>query len=99
MLDEMPGERDRELLMRFYLNDEAKEQICQELKLSREHFNRVIFRARGRFRELLEHRGFWKADLLSLIGFGLILGVACQVADRPHLAADSPFHSSTEIAK
>src|SRR5207253_245294 len=76
MLGEMPGERDRDLLVRFYLNDEAKEQICQELKLSQEHFNRVIFRARNRFRELLEHRGFWKADLLTLVAIGLILGHA-----------------------
>jgi RNA polymerase sigma-70 factor (ECF subfamily) len=45
MLDEMPAARDRELLLRFYLNDEEKEQICQELHLSHEHFNRVIFRA------------------------------------------------------
>ncbi len=34
--------------------------------MSEEHFNRVIFRARNRFRELLEHRGFWKADLLAV---------------------------------
>jgi RNA polymerase sigma-70 factor (ECF subfamily) len=81
MLGEMPAERDRDLLVRFYLNDEAKEQICQELKLSQEHFNRVIFRARNRFRELLEHRGFWKADLLTLVAIGLILGQAGQAMD------------------
>jgi hypothetical protein len=81
MLEEMPAERDRELLVRFYLNDEEKEQICQELKLSREHFNRVIFRARNRFRELLEHRGFWKGDLLTLLAIGLILGQAGQAMD------------------
>jgi RNA polymerase sigma-70 factor (ECF subfamily) len=81
MLGEMPAERDRDILVRFYLNDEAKEQICQELKLSQEHFNRVIFRARNRFRELLEHRGFWKADLLTLVAIGLILGHAGQALD------------------
>jgi RNA polymerase sigma-70 factor (ECF subfamily) len=81
MLEEMPAERDRELLVRFYLNDEEKEQICQELKLSREHFNRVIFRARNRFRELLEHRGFWKGDLLTLVAIGLILAQAGQAID------------------
>jgi RNA polymerase sigma-70 factor, ECF subfamily len=70
VLEELPAARDRELLARFYLNDEDKQQICEQLGLSSEHFNRVIFRARNRFRELLVRRGFWKADLLLLaIGF------------------------------
>jgi RNA polymerase sigma-70 factor (ECF subfamily) len=71
MLEEMPTARDRDLLKRFYLNDQAKEHICQELRLSEEHFNRVIFRARNRFRELLERRGFWKGDLLTIVAVGL----------------------------
>ena len=91
MLEEMPAARDRDLLVRFYLNDEAKEQICQDLRLSTEHFNRVIFRARNRFRELLEQRGIWKADLLSiaLVGLGLaaagagIVGSARAAHDAP----------------
>lgn len=65
MLEEMPAARDRELLVRFYLNDEDKDTICRELNLSQEHFNRVIFRARNRFRELLEQRGFGRSDLLG----------------------------------
>jgi len=73
MLQEMPGARDRELLVRFYLNDEEKDAICQELNLSQEHFNRVIFRARNRFRELLEQRGFGRGDLLTIITIGLYL--------------------------
>lgn len=62
LLDEMPGTRDRDVLVRFYLNDETQEQICHDLILSHEHFNRVIFRARNRFRELLVSRGFWRDD-------------------------------------
>jgi RNA polymerase sigma-70 factor, ECF subfamily len=73
VLEELPAERDREVLVRFYLYDEAKEQICRELRLSQENFNRVIFRARNRFRELLEQRGFWKADLLTVAAIGLCL--------------------------
>jgi RNA polymerase sigma-70 factor, ECF subfamily len=73
VLEELPAERDRDVLVRFYLQDEAKEQICRELHLSQENFNRVIFRARNRFRELLEQRGFWKADLLSIAAIGLCL--------------------------
>jgi RNA polymerase sigma-70 factor, ECF subfamily len=86
MLDKMPAERDREILVRFYLNDEDKEQICRDLRLSEDHFNRVIFRARNRFRELLEHRGFWKADLLTLVAIGLILGHAGEAMDTRNSA-------------
>jgi RNA polymerase sigma-70 factor, ECF subfamily len=73
MLEEMPAARDRELLIRFYLNDEDKEHICRELSLTQEHFNRVIFRARNRFREVLQRRGLFKADLLGLVALGLCL--------------------------
>ncbi len=53
LLTELRSERDRELLMRFYLCEEDKQSICSALDLSNKHFNRVIFRARERFRELL----------------------------------------------
>lgn len=71
MLEEMPAARDRELLARFYLDDEDKDAICRVLNLSQEHFNRVIFRARNRFRALLEQRGFVRGDLLTIITLGL----------------------------
>lgn len=76
VLEELPAERDRDLLVRFYLYDEAKEQICRELQLSQENFNRVIFRARNRFRELLEQRGLWKADLLTVVAVGLCVAAS-----------------------
>ena len=74
LLDEMPTARDRDLLVRFYLDDEGKESVCESLGLSDEHFNRVIFRARNRFRELLERSGFTKQDLLSLMLLGMAAG-------------------------
>jgi RNA polymerase sigma-70 factor, ECF subfamily len=83
LLDEMPVARDRDLLMRFYLHDEDKEQICRELHLSEEHFNRVIFRARNRFRELLEQRGYWKADLLSIAAITLCLAASLCAGHHP----------------
>jgi RNA polymerase sigma-70 factor, ECF subfamily len=86
MLEEMPAARDREVLVRFYLNDEEKQQICRELSLSEEHFNRVIYRARSRFRALIERRGFWKADLLALVAaaFCLSAGVAAISGSADH---------------
>lgn len=52
LIDEMPGERDRQLLYRFYIAEEEKEQICDDLGLTSLHFNRVLFRARQRFKDL-----------------------------------------------
>jgi RNA polymerase sigma-70 factor, ECF subfamily len=65
LLREMPTPRDRELLVRYYLHDEDKAEICRHLRLSDAHFNRVIFRARERFRVLLATR-FERADLFCL---------------------------------
>jgi len=46
--------RDRQILRRFYLTEEPKESICAALEVSAAHFDRVIFRARARYRKLLE---------------------------------------------
>jgi RNA polymerase sigma-70 factor (ECF subfamily) len=54
LLQELASTRDRALLYRFYIAEEDKEQICSDLRLSRLHFNRVLHRARQRFRELYE---------------------------------------------
>jgi RNA polymerase sigma-70 factor, ECF subfamily len=82
VLTELPGVRDRDLLMRFYLNDETKESICTSLGLTEDHFNRVIFRARNRFRALLERHGYAKPDLLSVALFALCAEAICAVSGR-----------------
>ena len=53
LISEMKVARDRELLYRFYVRDQAKPVICEALDLSPTHFDRVINRARNRFKELL----------------------------------------------
>ncbi|MEM1261160.1 MAG: sigma-70 family RNA polymerase sigma factor [Pseudomonadota bacterium] len=56
LLKELPNDRDRALLTRFYLYQESKASICTALELSDLHFNRVLYRAKARFRALLEKR-------------------------------------------
>jgi RNA polymerase sigma-70 factor (ECF subfamily) len=94
MLAEMPAARDREVLIRFYLNDEDKEQICRALRLSADHFNRVIFRARNRFRELLEEKGLGKADLLAIVAVTLLAsgGGSAVLQTAPSGAPGWNFH-------
>jgi RNA polymerase sigma-70 factor (ECF subfamily) len=54
LLKTMPMKRDRELLTRYYVQDQDKREICDALGLDSLHFNRVLFRAKKRFRKLLE---------------------------------------------
>jgi RNA polymerase sigma-70 factor, ECF subfamily len=54
VLAELKNDRDRELLSRYYIAGHDKEVICRDLELSDLHFNRVLFRARQRYRELFE---------------------------------------------
>jgi RNA polymerase sigma-70 factor, ECF subfamily len=56
VLAELKNDRDREILSRYYVADETKEDLCRDLELSDLHFNRVLFRARQRYKELFERR-------------------------------------------
>ena len=53
---EMPMERDRQVLFRFYIGEEDKERICADLGLTGPELNVVLFRARQRYRKLFEER-------------------------------------------
>ena len=56
LLAELATPRDRDILTRVYLLDEDKDAICSALGVDSLHFNRVLFRAKQRFRELLVRR-------------------------------------------
>ncbi len=65
IIQELPTHRDRTILERYYLREEEKREICRDLHLSSLLFNRVLFRARNRFRARLETAGYGREDLLS----------------------------------
>lgn len=49
--------RDRELITRLYINEEPKDSICADLGLTSTQFDRIVHRARQRYRALyLKHR-------------------------------------------
>jgi len=48
--------RDREILTRFYLNEQPQEQICQEMNLTDTQFRLLKSRAKARFGELGRRR-------------------------------------------
>ena len=67
IIDQLPMARDREILHRFYLDDENKDQICRDLHLSSAHFDRVLYRARGRMRRLIMSKKGLKAKLCAAL--------------------------------
>lgn len=65
LLKEMRLPRDREVLVRVYLYDQDKDQVCRELGIDEEHYKRVLHRARARFAELLQRR-YRPSDLFCI---------------------------------
>ena len=63
----MDSQRDRTLLVRFYLDEEEKESICQDLRLDARQFDRVLHRARQRLRQVLTLQGLSRSDFLSVV--------------------------------
>lgn len=50
------SERDREILTRFYLNEETQEEICKAMSLTETQFRLLKSRAKARFGELGKRR-------------------------------------------
>jgi RNA polymerase sigma-70 factor, ECF subfamily len=56
VIGELGTARDREILVRFYIAEEDKDRIAADYGLSGLQFNRVLHRARQRYKELLSTR-------------------------------------------
>lgn len=65
VLEQMGVVRDREILRRYYLSDDDKLRICQDLQLTSAHFDRVLFRAKQRMRDLIDQQPGLKAILFG----------------------------------
>ena len=68
LLNQLPIPRDREILQRFYLNEEDKKSICRDFGIKSEHFDRVLYRAKQRVRVLLETRQDVRTVLHNFLG-------------------------------
>ena len=67
LLQSMDLQRDRLVLVRFYLNEEDRDTICRDMDLTPAQFARVLHRAHGRLRKLLERDGVKGSDLFSCL--------------------------------
>lgn len=53
----LPQPRDRDMIREHYLNHVDKDTLCIRFDISARQFDRVLYRARGRLRLLLQQRG------------------------------------------
>jgi RNA polymerase sigma-70 factor (ECF subfamily) len=58
--------RDREVVKRFYLEEQEKEAICTELGLTAMQFSQITSRARQRMKSIFESEGIQQRDLYSV---------------------------------
>jgi len=56
LIREMKVERDRDILISYYANEEEKTSICLRLELTPAHFDRVLFRAKSRLKQLIDFK-------------------------------------------
>ena len=56
VIDELKQDRDKDILRSFYVEEQDKSDICGRLELTPAHFDRVLFRARGRLKQLIEFK-------------------------------------------
>lgn len=56
LLDELPVERDREILRSYLLEEQDKALLVEKYRLTPEHFDRILHRARMRLKSLLSAR-------------------------------------------
>ncbi len=56
VIGEMSVDRDKDLLISYYAKEEEKSSICSRLDLTPAHFDRVLFRARSRLKQLIDFK-------------------------------------------
>ncbi len=56
LLDNLSVDRDRQILERYLVDGEDKDRICEDLELDAVQFNKVLHRARKRFKELAKEK-------------------------------------------
>jgi RNA polymerase sigma-70 factor (ECF subfamily) len=72
VIHDLGNDRDRQILLRYYIAEEDKDRISGDLGLTSLQFNRVLHRARQRYKELYLERTGRSARTLLLLGLGIL---------------------------
>jgi RNA polymerase sigma-70 factor, ECF subfamily len=82
IIQQLGNERDRQILLRFYIAEEDKERICADYGLSSLQFNRVLHRARERYRELFLETSAGGRQLAVLLVLAVALPLLAGLNER-----------------
>lgn len=75
VLAELSTPRDRDILESFYLHDKDKAEICEHFDLTPAHFDRVLFRARQRLKQLIQQNEETSVSVSQVIESLMIIGL------------------------
>lgn len=81
-IGELNTERDRQILFRFYIAEEDKDAIAADFELDSLQFNRVLYRARQRYKDLYLER----ARVLGLASTVAVVLALCSWRGATFLA-------------
>lgn len=76
VMDELPAQRDKDILYRYFVYGQSKKLICDEFQLTSEHFDRVLYRARNRLTQIIQLKlgvDLNKSTVTSLLSLALTL--------------------------
>lgn len=82
VIQQLGNDRDRHILFRFYIAEEDKERICADYGLSSLQFNRVLHRARERYRELFLETSAGRRHLATLLVLAIALPLLAGLHQR-----------------
>ncbi|MDU0352777.1 sigma-70 family RNA polymerase sigma factor [Paraglaciecola aquimarina] len=99
LLNELNVDRDKQLLRSYFIYDKNKQQICQDLELSPEYFDKVLFRARQRIKQLIQHKIGANAEASTILSTSLLFCLVVQQTTIPpdknlfiHLVRETANH-------
>ena len=77
VMSELSVERDRQLLSAYFFEGKDKEDLCKELDLSTEHFDKVLHRAKTRLKQALALKCKIELNKQSLFTLLSVAAVIC----------------------
>lgn len=101
VMEELPKQRDRDILTAFYMGNASKAKLCDNFDLTPEHFDRVLYRAKERLRTILSARlniDVQQTNLSHLLSLVLMASSASITAYYPMNADASEVRELTQWA-
>ncbi len=76
LMDDLPTDRDKDILLRHFVYDQSKKDICNELNITQDHFDKVLYRIRARLKQIIQVKlgvDLSKSSISQFLSLALIL--------------------------